>query len=86
MSHTQAIPIKLVHDSLEDLQVTRYHFAMNGKSFSVILEHFQDLAPKVSDMGLCMCVFTRINCEQYFKEIYFFPVDVAWHCVCSYGT
>lgn len=41
------IPIKLVDDSLEDLQLTRYHFAMNGKSFSVILEHFQDLVPKV---------------------------------------
>lgn len=55
MSHTQAIPVKLVHDSLEDLQMTRYHFAMNGKSFSVILEHFQDLVPKVSSLGICMC-------------------------------
>lgn len=52
LSYTQAIPIKLVHDNLEDLQVTRYHFAMNGKSFSVILEHFQDLVPKVSDLGM----------------------------------
>ncbi|MBZ3889938.1 putative cation-transporting ATPase 13A3 [Sciurus carolinensis] len=44
---SEAIPIKLVHGSLEDLQLTRYHFAMNGKSFSVILEHFQDLVPKI---------------------------------------
>lgn len=58
MSYTQAIPIKLVHDNLEDLQVTRYHFAMNGKSFSVILEHFQDLVPKVSDLGY-VCVHTN---------------------------
>ena len=50
-SYTQAIPIKLVHDNVEDLQATRYHFAMNGRSFSVILEHFQDLVPKVSDSG-----------------------------------
>ena len=42
------MPVKLVHESLEDLQVTKYHFAMNGKSFAVILEHFQDLVPKVS--------------------------------------
>lgn len=44
----QDIPVKLVHESLEDLQMTKYHFAMNGKSFAVILEHFQDLVPKVS--------------------------------------
>lgn len=59
MSYTQAIPIKLVHDNLEDLQVTRYHFAMNGKSFSVILEHFQDLVPKVSDLGY-VCFYMNI--------------------------
>lgn len=35
--------------------MTRYHFAMNGKSFSVILEHFQDLVPKVSNLGVCVC-------------------------------
>ncbi|KAF3827432.1 hypothetical protein GH733_002918 [Mirounga leonina] len=34
------------NSSAIDSEVTRYHFAMNGKSFSVILEHFQDLAPK----------------------------------------
>lgn len=71
MLYTQAIPIKLAQDSLEDLQVTRYHFAMNGKSFSVILEHFQDLVPKVSDLGLHMCLLEYI-CKQYFKEIYIF--------------
>lgn len=26
---------------------TSYHFALSGKSFSVILEHFPDLLPKV---------------------------------------
>uniref|UniRef100_A0A452RAB0 ATPase 13A3 n=1 Tax=Ursus americanus TaxID=9643 RepID=A0A452RAB0_URSAM len=57
----EAIPIKLVHDSLEDLQVTRYHFAMNGKSFSVILEHFQDLAPKLMLHGT---VFARMAPDQ----------------------
>lgn len=85
MSYTQAIPIKLVHDSLEDLQVTRYHFAMNGKSFSVILEHFQDLVPKVSDLGLWMCS-QWIHCNSILKKFIFFSVDVAWHGVCSYGT
>lgn len=71
MSYTQAIPIKLAHNSLEDLQVTRYHFAMNGKSFSVILEHFQDLVPKVSDLGLCMHSHEYIvnAYTMYLKEI-----------------
>ncbi|XP_062066044.1 polyamine-transporting ATPase 13A3 isoform X3 [Lepus europaeus] len=58
---SEAIPIKLVHDSLEDLQLTRYHFAMNGKSFSVILEHFQDLVPKLMLHGT---VFARMAPDQ----------------------
>uniref|UniRef100_A0A2I3SI19 Polyamine-transporting ATPase 13A3 n=1 Tax=Pan troglodytes TaxID=9598 RepID=A0A2I3SI19_PANTR len=57
----EAIPVKLVHDSLEDLQMTRYHFAMNGKSFSVILEHFQDLVPKLMLHGT---VFARMAPDQ----------------------
>lgn len=61
MLYTQAIPIKLAQDSLEDLQVTRYHFAMNGKSFSVILEHFQDLVPKLMLHGT---VFARMAPDQ----------------------
>lgn len=85
MSSIQAIPIKLVDDSLENLQVTRYHFAMNGKSFSVILEHFQDLAPKVSDwVYVCMCSQEHVN--NTLTKFIFFPVDVAWHCFCSNGT
>lgn len=58
---SEAIPIKSVHDSLEDLQVTHYHFAMNGKSFSVILEHFQDLVPKLMLHGT---VFARMAPDQ----------------------
>ncbi|XP_008581952.1 PREDICTED: probable cation-transporting ATPase 13A3 [Galeopterus variegatus] len=61
VTESVAIPIKLVHDSLEDLQVTRYHFAMNGKSFSVILEHFQDLVPKLMLHGT---VFARMAPDQ----------------------
>nr|XP_023407406.1 probable cation-transporting ATPase 13A3 isoform X2 [Loxodonta africana] len=57
----ETIPIKLAHDSSEDLQVTRYHFAMNGKSFSVILEHFQDLVPKLMLHGT---VFARMAPDQ----------------------
>lgn len=29
-----------------------YHFAMSGKSFAVIMEHFQDLAQKVCSYSL----------------------------------
>ncbi|KAM9582993.1 polyamine-transporting ATPase 13A3 isoform 3-T5 [Trichechus inunguis] len=58
---SEAIPVKLAHDSLEDLRVTRYHFAMNGKSFSVIQEHFQDLVPKLMLHGT---VFARMAPDQ----------------------
>uniref|UniRef100_G3U6H5 ATPase 13A3 n=1 Tax=Loxodonta africana TaxID=9785 RepID=G3U6H5_LOXAF len=44
-----------------DPEVTRYHFAMNGKSFSVILEHFQDLVPKLMLHGT---VFARMAPDQ----------------------
>ncbi|XP_042699786.1 polyamine-transporting ATPase 13A3 isoform X1 [Chrysemys picta bellii] len=59
--NSQDIPIKLVHESLEDLQLTKYHFAMNGKSFAVILEHFQDLVPKLVLHGT---VFARMAPDQ----------------------
>ncbi|XP_042314211.1 LOW QUALITY PROTEIN: polyamine-transporting ATPase 13A3 [Sceloporus undulatus] len=55
------IPIKLAHKSFEDLQVTRYHFAMNGKSFAVIQEHFQDLIPKLVLHGT---IFARMAPDQ----------------------
>uniref|UniRef100_H9H9I3 Polyamine-transporting ATPase 13A3 n=1 Tax=Monodelphis domestica TaxID=13616 RepID=H9H9I3_MONDO len=55
------IDSELAHDSLEDLQVAPYHFAMNGKSFSVILEHFQDLVPKLVLHGT---VFARMAPDQ----------------------
>ncbi|XP_010622365.1 probable cation-transporting ATPase 13A3 isoform X1 [Fukomys damarensis] len=58
---SEVIPKKLAHDSLEDLQLARYHFAMNGKSFSVILEHFQDLVPKLMLHGT---VFARMAPDQ----------------------
>ncbi|XP_023559889.1 probable cation-transporting ATPase 13A3 isoform X1 [Octodon degus] len=59
--NSEVIPMKLAHDSLEDLQLARYHFAMNGKSFSVILEHFQDLVPKLMLHGT---VFARMAPDQ----------------------
>ncbi|XP_019388479.1 PREDICTED: probable cation-transporting ATPase 13A3 isoform X1 [Crocodylus porosus] len=58
---SEDIPIKLVQDSLEDLQMTKYHFAMNGKSFAVIQEHFQDLVPKLVLHGT---VFARMAPDQ----------------------
>ncbi|NWI20300.1 AT133 ATPase, partial [Crypturellus soui] len=59
--NSEDIPVKLVHESLEDLQMTKYHFAMNGKSFAVILEHFQDLVPKLVLHGT---VFARMAPDQ----------------------
>ncbi|XP_053168236.1 polyamine-transporting ATPase 13A3 isoform X4 [Hemicordylus capensis] len=59
--HSEDIPIKLSHESLEELQPTKYHFAMNGKSFAVIQEHFQDLVPKLVLHGT---VFARMAPDQ----------------------
>ncbi|NXE56302.1 AT133 ATPase, partial [Casuarius casuarius] len=59
--NSEDIPVKLVHESLEDLHMTKYHFAMNGKSFAVILEHFQDLVPKLVLHGT---VFARMRPDQ----------------------
>lgn len=52
----------MAHGSLEGLQLTKYHFAMNGKSFAVIQEHFQDLVPKVR-LWVCVCVCV-LQCEK----------------------
>ncbi|KAM7107798.1 polyamine-transporting ATPase 13A3 isoform 3-T6 [Ciconia maguari] len=60
--NSEDIPVKLVHESqsLENLQ-SKHHFAMNGKSFAVILEHFQDLVPKLVLDGT---VFARMAPDQ----------------------
>ncbi|XP_053315141.1 polyamine-transporting ATPase 13A3 isoform X2 [Spea bombifrons] len=59
--NSEGIPVKVVNDSLEDNQMIDYHFAMNGKSFAVILEHFQDLVPKLVLHGT---VFARMAPDQ----------------------
>nr|XP_033814062.1 probable cation-transporting ATPase 13A3 isoform X2 [Geotrypetes seraphini] len=58
--HSEDIPSKLVNESLENHQM-EYHFAMNGKSFAVILEHFPDLVPKLMLHGT---VFARMAPDQ----------------------
>lgn len=84
----QDIPIKLVHESHEDLQMTKYHFAMNGKSFAVIQEHFQDLVPKVGPLlGIGLSDDEQIlRCESRCWELCSLSAGVAWHRVCSHGT
>ncbi|XP_069583276.1 polyamine-transporting ATPase 13A3 isoform X1 [Ranitomeya imitator] len=57
----EVIPIKPENDSLEEDLAIDYHFAMNGKSFAVILEHFQDLLPKLVLHGT---VFARMAPDQ----------------------
>lgn len=46
----QIIDIKMENKGSGDgpHQKNHYHFAMDGKSFSVVTEHFQDLLSKVS--------------------------------------
>uniref|UniRef100_A0A670ZUI1 Polyamine-transporting ATPase 13A3 n=1 Tax=Pseudonaja textilis TaxID=8673 RepID=A0A670ZUI1_PSETE len=55
------IPIKLAQQNCKDSHKTRFHFAMNGKSFAVIQEHFQDLVPKLVLHGT---VFARMAPDQ----------------------
>ncbi|XP_075058359.1 polyamine-transporting ATPase 13A3 isoform X2 [Mixophyes fleayi] len=57
----EVIPMKSLNDSLEENQTIGYHFAMNGKSFAVIMEHFQDLLPKLVLHGT---VFARMAPDQ----------------------
>ncbi|KAM5165293.1 polyamine-transporting ATPase 13A3 [Mantella aurantiaca] len=52
---------KVENDSLDVNLTVDYHFAMNGKSFAVILEHFQDLLPKLVLHGT---VFARMAPDQ----------------------
>uniref|UniRef100_A0A670IED5 Polyamine-transporting ATPase 13A3 n=1 Tax=Podarcis muralis TaxID=64176 RepID=A0A670IED5_PODMU len=59
--NSEDIPVKLPPERLEDPHVTKYHFAMNGKSFAVIQEHFQDLVPKLVLHGT---VFARMAPDQ----------------------
>ncbi|XP_063772495.1 polyamine-transporting ATPase 13A3 isoform X2 [Pseudophryne corroboree] len=59
--NSEIIPMKSLNDSLEETQTIDYHFAMNGKSFAVILEHFQDLLPKLVLHGT---VFARMAPDQ----------------------
>nr|XP_020664199.1 probable cation-transporting ATPase 13A3 [Pogona vitticeps] len=58
---SEEIPIKLAHESLEEVHAAKYHFAMDGKSFAVIQEHFQDLMPKLVLHGT---VFARMAPDQ----------------------
>lgn len=47
--YTQEVNITLedVCDADEPKSKEQYHFAMNGKSFATILEHFPDMLQKV---------------------------------------
>ncbi|CAI5791593.1 probable cation-transporting ATPase 13A3 isoform X1 [Podarcis lilfordi] len=57
--------IKLMLDKEDQPPVappdTSYHFAVGGKSFSVILDHFPDLLPKLL---LCGTIYARMAPEQ----------------------
>ncbi|XP_060098854.1 polyamine-transporting ATPase 13A3 [Heteronotia binoei] len=59
--HPEKIPLKLAPENLEDVPVTKHHFAMSGKSFAIIQEHFLDLLPKLVLHGT---VFARMAPDQ----------------------
>uniref|UniRef100_A0A4W4FIQ9 Cation-transporting ATPase n=1 Tax=Electrophorus electricus TaxID=8005 RepID=A0A4W4FIQ9_ELEEL len=60
MSKTD-IEISMEDSSKEQRSLERYHFAMSGKSFTVITEHFQDLLQKLVLHGT---VFARMAPDQ----------------------
>ncbi|XP_056148990.1 LOW QUALITY PROTEIN: polyamine-transporting ATPase 13A3-like [Lampris incognitus] len=63
-NETQAVAIKLeeaVYDELPAHQDQSYHFAMSGKAFAVIIEHFPQLVPK---LALRATVFARMAPDQ----------------------
>lgn len=50
----QEVEIGVEDGPEEQRSIEKYHFAMSGKSFAVITEHFQDLLQKVrSNMFVC---------------------------------
>eukprot|EP00061_Rhincodon_typus_P018612 g47846.t1 len=63
MKPVQAMDIKVENEGSGDglHQMNYYHFAMDGKSFSVINEHFQDLLSKLILNGT---VFARMAPDQ----------------------
>ncbi|XP_038642827.1 probable cation-transporting ATPase 13A3 [Scyliorhinus canicula] len=61
---TKDIRIDVEENRLKDrpqAPETSYHFAMSGKSFAVIVEHFPDLLPKLL---LCGTVYARMAPDQ----------------------
>ncbi|XP_064418362.1 polyamine-transporting ATPase 13A3 [Latimeria chalumnae] len=59
--NSEEIQMRLENEASDNWQRDRYHFAMNGKSFAVIVEHFQDLIPKLVLHGT---VFARMAPDQ----------------------
>ncbi|XP_026883180.2 probable cation-transporting ATPase 13A3 isoform X2 [Electrophorus electricus] len=55
------VQISMEDSSKEQRSLERYHFAMSGKSFTVITEHFQDLLQKLVLHGT---VFARMAPDQ----------------------
>ncbi|XP_043926231.1 polyamine-transporting ATPase 13A3 [Protopterus annectens] len=59
--NAEHVQINMEGMNSRNLQTEHYHFAMNGKSFSVITEHFLDLVPKLVLHGT---VFARMAPDQ----------------------
>lgn len=65
LSPMQEVEIGVEDGPEEQKSMEKYHFAMSGKSFAVITEHFQDLLQKVrSDtysVYLCSAVALKVG-------------------------
>ncbi|KAJ6655487.1 hypothetical protein lerEdw1_005065, partial [Lerista edwardsae] len=75
------IPVKVAPESLEGPQLTKYHFAMNGKSFAVIQEHFQDLVPKdgSQEPPECFCEVPSVHDMRFGRD----RVPACRPCLCG---
>lgn len=65
----QEVEIGIDDGPEEQRSVEKYHFAMSGKSFAVITEHFQDLLQKVrSNMYLLLFIWSAVVLDVVSKD------------------
>ncbi|XP_070560525.1 polyamine-transporting ATPase 13A3-like isoform X2 [Ptychodera flava] len=58
---TENVKITIDGDAIEKVDHSMYHFAMDGTTFAIVMEHFPDLIPKIAVRGT---VFARMSPDQ----------------------
>lgn len=63
----------------------QYHFAMNGKSFAVITEHFQDLLQKVQKR-FKICIHMGYIIYGIYCVMVVGVAGASWNSICKDGA